>query len=1080
VSGAGDGTIDARVTPSLGARGSGWTFVPGDLVAGRYVVARFIAEGGMGEVYEALDQELHEHVALKTVHPEVADDPSARARFKREIQLARRVTHAHVCRIFDLGLDGDVLFLSMEFLPGPTLAQRLDDGARLPLAEALPILEQIAAGLDAAHRAGVVHGDLKPSNVILVPDPQHGVRAVVSDFGLARCRSQAHDAAAAAGRGLAGTPAYMAPEQVRQKAVGPAADLYAFGVLMYRVATGALPFVAATGELTAELRLRQAPRPPRELVPDLDPRWEAAILACLEREPAARPAHAGDAVASLRADRPTRPRRAARALKVGLALAGLVAVGVGVGARVLGPGAAAARPARPVIAVLALRDLSGRAESAWLATAFREMLTTELAAGDRLRAITGEAVARVAIELGLGADEALSAATLERLRGAIGVDYLVSGSYAPLGARLRLDLRLTDARSGETVALIGDNGSEADLADVALRAGAKLRARLGGDELTSQQQTEVRASLPQNPVAARLYAEGLARARTFECSAARRLLEGAIAAEPDYPMAHAALADVLWFLGAEAEARAQAKRALDLSGHLSRSEQLVVEARYWVTAAEPRKAAAIYAGLLGEHPDNVEYGFALASAAWHAGDRATVRATIDSLRGQAPAAEDVRLEVMVTRLALAEGDWQRAAEHGAGLTAKGTAQGALPLVREGRAAEGSVHWARGELDEAVAAFRDAVDLAVRVEDKNAVAGGRYYLGRVELDGGRLAEAERTFDGIEAPPDDARGMGARRLDGLAWAALERGELDVAEERLGHAREAAALAAVDILARVDAALGRLRFERGDLAGARALLDQALAAARAADDIPDAAYFLSWRADVRAEAGDEAGARADLAEALGVWQRRACPLDALRVRLDQARLELGAGHPAQADGLARAALAEALRLKRDEDAARAAALLAWAGAMNGAGVAGPSNAAAAGVAGPSNAAAAGVAGPSSAAAAGVAGPSNATAAGVAGPSNAAAVPPGPGVGHASESFTVRHELALAQARARRDPAAATVAALTAARAGFTLRALDARLAAAELAADRPALDALAREARAAGCVRIAERAQAWRPTR
>ena len=176
------------------------TFNAGQLLGDRFKVVRFIGRGGMGEVYEAEDLELREHVALKTIRPEIVDDAGTIERFKREIQLARLVTHPNVCRIFDLFHHGafladgqapaarDVTFVTMELLAGETLEQRLRRTGRVKTAEALPLVDQMADALAAAHRAGIVHRDFKSGNVILAaPAPGTiGTRVVVTDFGLAR------------------------------------------------------------------------------------------------------------------------------------------------------------------------------------------------------------------------------------------------------------------------------------------------------------------------------------------------------------------------------------------------------------------------------------------------------------------------------------------------------------------------------------------------------------------------------------------------------------------------------------------------------------------------------------------------------------------------------------------------------------------------------------------------------------------------------------------------------------------------------------------------------------------------------
>jgi tRNA A-37 threonylcarbamoyl transferase component Bud32 len=272
-------------------------FSPDELVAERYRVVRLLGRGGMGEVYEAQDQLLGQRVALKIIRPEAAD-AAAGARFRRELQLARKVTHPNVCRIFDVVMHGartPMPVLTMELLEGENLAERIRRAGRFTEAEALPIAQQMAAALEAAHAAGVIHRDFKSANVILVPGDA-GLRAVVTDFGLARESSSSSTLTAGA---LVGSPAYVSPEQVEGTEATSRADIYSFGVVLYEMMTGELPFVAANPMATAMMRLREPPRSPRRLAPGLSQRWERTILACLERDPAHRPATARDVAAAL-------------------------------------------------------------------------------------------------------------------------------------------------------------------------------------------------------------------------------------------------------------------------------------------------------------------------------------------------------------------------------------------------------------------------------------------------------------------------------------------------------------------------------------------------------------------------------------------------------------------------------------------------------------------------------------------------------------------------------------------------------------------------------------------------------------
>jgi eukaryotic-like serine/threonine-protein kinase len=288
------------------------SFAPGQVLAGRYEIVRMIGHGAMGEVYEAKDNALQERVALKIISQEIASNEQAILRFKREIQLARKVTHPNVCRIFEFGCHQEskeaslpaTTFLTMELLEGETLTERLRRTGPMTREEALPIIEQLAAGLGAAHEAGVIHRDFKTGNVILVAAGD-GIRAVIADFGLAHSSAPAGEGLGTISKPdeIVGTPEYMAPEQLKGLPTGPATDIYALGVVIYAMVTGRLPFVADSRRAAALKRLEELPPSPRDFAKDLDQRWEQVILRCLERNPADRFSQVGNVVKALRGER---------------------------------------------------------------------------------------------------------------------------------------------------------------------------------------------------------------------------------------------------------------------------------------------------------------------------------------------------------------------------------------------------------------------------------------------------------------------------------------------------------------------------------------------------------------------------------------------------------------------------------------------------------------------------------------------------------------------------------------------------------------------------------------------------------
>ena len=284
----------------------------GAAFGGRYHIIRMLGMGGMGAVYQAWDAELEVALALKVVRPGVAGDPDAAGeierRFKQELLLARLVTHPNVVRIHDLGEVDGIKYITMPYIQGTDLAAMLAEKGTLPVRESLPIARQIAAGLRAAHEAGVVHRDLKPAN-IMVDAERH---AVITDFGIARSDSSAKASSAAirpaglpghiaADHTMAGTIVgsieYMAPEQARGEHVDQRADVYAFGLILYRMIAGR----GDTSDLLASLRARMQAEPPRlrTLVHSVPEGLDALVSRCLQPDPAARFQSSAELVAAL-------------------------------------------------------------------------------------------------------------------------------------------------------------------------------------------------------------------------------------------------------------------------------------------------------------------------------------------------------------------------------------------------------------------------------------------------------------------------------------------------------------------------------------------------------------------------------------------------------------------------------------------------------------------------------------------------------------------------------------------------------------------------------------------------------------
>ena len=751
--------VDVHV-PLLGA---------GTLLAHRFKIIRFIALGGMGELYEAEDLELHESLAIKTLRPEILRQARAIERFKREVHLARKVTHPNVCRVFDLFRDRpegkeEIVFVTMEFLKGETLADRLRRCGRMRTEESLPLIRQMASALGAAHEAGIVHRDFKPGNVMLVDDSS-GSRAVVTDFGLAFREPNSpsysvKDASwepASMGGALYGTLAYMAPEQIEGHAPTSASDLYALGLVIYEMVIGVRPFGGDTPMAAAVKRLIEPPPPPTVLDPALDPVWEQTILRCLARDPSRRFASAQEVIDALggaaqpQARPGTQDRRRTgflQSLRAGhrsIWITGLAAIAIAV--IVVGhrynphrgdvsprsPLAGGSVSLRPAVAVLGFKNLSGKPDAEWLSTALSETLNTELALGEKLRTVPGETVARTKLALSLPDEDSYGEATLARIRANMNTDIVVLGSYLDSGKKsgghVRIDLRAQDTRTGNTIAVISENGTEAQVLDLILRTGAKVREKLGAGAATAEVNQAVRSSALPNPGVARLYSEGLKRLWLFDSVGAKADFEKVVAAEPDYPLGHDALARAWSNLGYEEKAKDEADKAFQLSSNLTREQRLQIEGYDREMHHDWGKAIELYGALFSFFPDNVDYGVQLAKSEWLDGKGKDAIQTIQALRRlPSPAKDDARIDLAESESAFNAGDFKLAQRAASEAEKKGTALSAPLVVAAAQLGQCGALERLGEYAQAVADCENAQRIYTQAGDRGREGKSLLSLG----------------------------------------------------------------------------------------------------------------------------------------------------------------------------------------------------------------------------------------------------------------------------------------------------------------------------------------------------------------
>jgi tetratricopeptide (TPR) repeat protein len=784
--------------PTRTALGAIQRLAAGARLGGRYQIVALLGAGGMGMVYRAEDEQLGLPVAVKVLRSDLAGDGRWLERFKQELVLARQVSHENVVRIHDIGSDAQngLVFLTMDFLPGRSLRELLAEEGRLAPERAIAIARQLALGLGAAHRAGVVHRDLKPGNVLVDLGAESGspLRAAITDFGIAR---------SLAGSGLTktgtviGTLDYLSPEQARGEAVDGRSDLYALGLLLYEMLTGDLPFSGTTEaemlaqRVTGTPRLRWAGSPiPKHL--------QAVVQRLLARDPARRYPTAEEVVRELDRCQAAVPGRWAggpAAWRMGAVVAALLALlGVFALARTAHQRARLARPTlasspprsipkpaagpRHAVALLPLADETGRPDLAWVTTGIPEMLTASLAESPELRVLDSQRVFRTVEDLKLPRGP-LPEAEARRLAVLLDADRLVSGRVHAAGGRLRVDLSMlatdppglpaaelhAEAALGETFRLVEE-------------IGATLRQRLavppapaGGAEPAAS----------RAPAALAGFAQGSASLLRGDALAAVPALERAVAADPRYTAAWVELARAREALGRSEPAREAARQAVEtLPTGESRAayEARAVEARL---LGHPDRAQEILSRLLARYPDDVEARVELAEAYGEQGSLDRAIAALKAAVLLAP--HHPRAWFLLGKYSILAGDSRHAVDEHLvrALVVQnelGSDQGRADVLN----AFGVAYRNLGEMDRAAENYAQAAALRKKIGDERGYATSLRNLANIHTVRGEYGAAEKQLA-------EALAILRRLGDGPGTADLEN-ELGVVAEQKGSYEEALA--------------------------------------------------------------------------------------------------------------------------------------------------------------------------------------------------------------------------------------------------------------------------------------------------
>lgn len=893
---------------------------------GPYRILRQVGEGGMGSVFEAEPASPNgQRVAIKVIRRGMESEFSL-ARFITERKILGDLDHPNIGRLLDGGTTEDGLpYLVMEFIDGQLIHEYCDD-RRMPIRERLVLFRSVCSAVQHAHEQRVIHRDLKPGNIVVRSD---GV-AKLLDFGIAKIIQ--HDSSRPLDPTLTiqrvATPDYASPEQLRGEVVTPASDIYSLGVVLYELLTGHRPHrprsrkpddivraiceeetekpsvavnrveevatrqgaVTLTPEVVSQRRGGDPQLLQRRLAGDLD----TVVLKAMHKDAARRYSSAtelSDDIGRYLDGLPVKARPDGAGYRVGkfvrrqrmaVSAAAVMLVALLVAGFSLWYRPRITPRFRTSVAVIGFKNLSGRTEVAWVSTALSEMLTSELAASGKLRTISGEQVARAKSDLSLQDSESFAAPTLQRIRANLGADYVVLGSYLALGDKsdspLRVYLRLQDARTGAMIGSSTDTGTAPELPAVVFRTSAGLREKLGIPSDSNEAASRARLSGFANPSATRFYVEGLDKLRLSEFLAARKVLGQAVETDPKNPLSHIALARAIWSSGNEKAANEQGKLAFDLSGGLSREQQLQVEGQYCILTSRWDRAIAIFKGLWEQYYDNTAYGLRLVEAQTQGGHARDALATVAALRKlPEPVRNDPEIDVLESVAASYLTDYELQRQAGVRARESGRRIGSRSLVARAYYLEGLALFGLLRRDEARQANEEALKIYSEIGDRNGLARSLNTAGLILFAQHDSTGALKAYDASLAI---CRDIGAAQTEAyiLGNSATTLDNLGRYEEASQKRREAIAIhrsrGDLGAVAMWLSNEGKAVSERGDLSSARKAYEEAAGLARETGQQKTLATSQINLVSVLHDQGDLAGAEALAREGLATARNNSGP--------------------------------------------------------------------------------------------------------------------------------------------------------------------------------------------------------------